>query len=80
MGVKCRLRVLENTVPRRIFELNREEVAGGWRIVHNEQFHELYASPNIIRVIKSRSISWAGHIICMGETDAYNILDWISGK
>jgi hypothetical protein len=49
-----RLRVSENRVLRRIFGPKREEVAGGWRRVHNEELHNLYASPNIIRVIKSR--------------------------
>jgi hypothetical protein len=49
-----RLRVYENRVLRRIFGLKREEVAGGWRRLHNEELHNLYASQNIIRVIKSR--------------------------
>jgi hypothetical protein len=40
----------------------REELAGGWRRLHNEELHNLYASPNIIRVIKSRRIRWAGHV------------------
>jgi hypothetical protein len=46
--------VFENTVLRRTFGPKREEVAGGWRRLHNEELHNLYASPNIIRVIKSR--------------------------
>jgi hypothetical protein len=49
-----RLRVFENKVQRRIFRPKREEVAGGWRSLHNEELHNLYASPNIIGVIKSR--------------------------
>jgi hypothetical protein len=53
----------------------REEVAGGWRRLHNEKLHNLYASPNVIRVIKSRSIRWEGPVIYMGEMkNAYKIL------
>jgi hypothetical protein len=48
--------VPENTVLRRIFGPKGEEVAGGWRTLHNEELHNLYASPNIIKVIKSRRI------------------------
>jgi hypothetical protein len=44
-----------------LFLPNREEVAGGWRRLHKEELHNLYASPNIIRVIKSRRMEWAGH-------------------
>jgi hypothetical protein len=65
-----RLRVLENGVPRRIFVPMREEGVGGWIILHN-----LYASPNIIRVIKSRRIRWMGHVAHMGEMrNVYKIL------
>jgi hypothetical protein len=53
----------------------REEVARGWRRLHNEELHNLYASSNIIRVNKSRGIRWARHVACMGEMrNAYNIL------
>jgi hypothetical protein len=55
-----RLRVFENRVFRRIFRPKREEVAGRWRILHNEELHSLYASPNIIRVIKLRRMVWVG--------------------
>jgi hypothetical protein len=48
------LKVFENRVLRRIFGPKREEVSGGWRRLHNEELHNLYASPNIIRVIKTR--------------------------
>jgi hypothetical protein len=51
-----RLRVFEIRVLRRIYEPKREEVAGGWRRLHNEELHNVYASPNIVRVIKSRSM------------------------
>jgi len=40
---------------------------GGWRRLHNEELHNLYASPNVIRVIKSRAMRWLGHVACMGE-------------
>jgi hypothetical protein len=58
-----------------IFGLRRGEVAVGWRRLHSEEFHNLYASPNIIKVIKSRMVGWAGHITGMGEMrNVYNIL------
>jgi hypothetical protein len=49
-------------VLRRIFSSKREEVAGGWRRLHNEELHNVYASSNIIRVIKSRRVRWEGHV------------------
>jgi hypothetical protein len=62
-----RLRVFENRVLRRIFGLKRHEVAGGWRKLHNEELRNLFSSPNIIRMIKSRRIRWAGHVARMGR-------------
>jgi hypothetical protein len=62
-----RLRVFENRVLRRIFGPKRKEVAGGWRRLHNEELHNLYASINIIRVIKSRKVRQAGHLARMEE-------------
>jgi hypothetical protein len=59
--------VFQNRGLRRIFGPKREEVAGGWRRLHNEERHNLYTSPDIIRVIKSRRMSWMGHVACMGE-------------
>jgi hypothetical protein len=56
------LRVLENGVLRRIFGLKRDEVTGDWRKLHNEELHNLYPSPSIIRMIKSRRMRWAGHV------------------
>jgi hypothetical protein len=57
-----RLRVFENRVLRRIFGPKRKEVVGGWRRLHNEELHNLYASSNIIRVIKVRIMRWPGHV------------------
>jgi hypothetical protein len=56
------LRVLENRVLRKIFGPKRDEVTGEWRRLHNEEFNNLYSSPNIICVIKSRGMRWAGHV------------------
>jgi hypothetical protein len=66
----------ENKVLRRIFEPKRDEVTGGWRNLHNEELHDLYSSPNtsIIRIIKSRRMRWAGHVVRMGEKrNAYRL-------
>jgi hypothetical protein len=50
-------------------------VTGGWRKLYNEELHNLYSSPNIIRMIKSRRMRWAGHVACMGgKGNAYRIL------
>jgi hypothetical protein len=61
------LRVFENMVLRRIFGPRRDEVTGKWRRLHNEKLNDLYCSPNIVRVIKSRRVRWAGHVARMGE-------------
>jgi hypothetical protein len=60
-----RLRVFENRALRRIFGPERDEVTGGWRKLHNEELHNLYSSPSIIRMIKSRRMRWAGHVARM---------------
>jgi len=62
-----KLRVFENRVLRRVFGAKRDEVTGEWRKLHNEELSDLYCSPNIIRVIKSRRMRWAGHVARMGE-------------
>jgi hypothetical protein len=56
------LRVFENRLLRRIFGPKREEVTGNWRRLNNEELLNVYASPNIIRVIKSRGMRWTGHV------------------
>jgi hypothetical protein len=70
-----RLRVFENRVLRRIFGPKRDEVIGEWRKLHNEELHDLYSSPSIFRIIKSRRIRWAGHVAGMGKKrNAYKLL------
>jgi len=61
------LRVFENKVLRRIFGPRRDEVTGEWRRLHNEELNYMYSSPNIVWVIKSRRMRWAGHVARMGE-------------
>jgi hypothetical protein len=69
-----RLRMFENRVLRRIFGPKRNEVTGEWRKLHNEELNDLYSSPNINRVIKSRKLRWARHVVPMGEgRGAYRI-------
>jgi len=62
-----KLRVFKNMVLRRIFEPKRDEVTGEWRRMHNKELNDLYSSPNIVRVIKSRRMRWARHVARMGE-------------
>jgi hypothetical protein len=59
---KCRLRVFENMVLRKIFGPKRDEATGEWRKLHNEELNDLYSLPNIFRVLKSRIVRWAGHV------------------
>jgi hypothetical protein len=62
-----RLRVFENSVLRRIFGPKRDEVTGGLRILYNEELHNLYSSPSVIRMIKSRTMRWAGRVARIGR-------------
>jgi hypothetical protein len=75
MGVKLglltlredrRLRVFENRVLRRIFGPKRDEMTGEWRKLHKKELHDLYSSPSIIIIIKSRRMRWAGNVARMG--------------
>ena len=59
--------MFENRVLRRIFGPNRDGVTGEWRKLHNEELNYLYSSPNIVRLIKSRRMRWAGHVARMEE-------------
>jgi hypothetical protein len=67
--------MFENRVLRRIFGPKRDGVMGGWRKLHNEELHNLYSKPSIIRIIKLRRMRWAGHVAQMGEKrNVYRLL------
>jgi hypothetical protein len=66
-----RLKMFENRVLRRIFGPKRDDVTGDCRKLHNEELHNLYSSPNVIRMIKSRRMRWAGHVTRMGGKGEY---------
>jgi hypothetical protein len=71
-----RLRAFENKVLRRISGPKRDEITGDWRTLHSEELHILYSSPNIITQIKSRRMSWVGHVACMEEgRKLYRVLE-----
>jgi hypothetical protein len=73
---ECRLRVFENRVLRKIFGPKTDEVTGEWRKLHHEELNYLYSSPNIVRVIKSGRMRWAGHVARMGDRrSVYRILE-----
>jgi len=59
--------VFKNRVLRRIFVPKRDDVKGEWGKLHNEELNDLYCSPNLVRVIKSRRMRWVGHVVRMGE-------------
>ena len=71
-----RLRVFENRVLRRIIGPKSDGVTGEWKKLHNEELNDLYASPNIVRVIKSRRMRWVEHVARMGGGDAYTGFWW----
>jgi hypothetical protein len=71
---ELRLRVFENRVSRRILGSKKNVVTGKWRKLHNEELRDLYSSPNIVLVIKSRRIRWAGHLARMVERGVYRVL------
>jgi hypothetical protein len=67
--------VFENRVLKRIFGPKRDEVTGEWRKLRNLELHDLYSSPSIIRIIKSRRMRWSGHVARMREKgNAYRLL------
>jgi hypothetical protein len=72
--------VFENRVLRRIFVPKRDEVTGGWRKLHNEELHNLYSSPNIIRIIKSRKMRWTGHVEHIGRRGMHVEFWWKNQK
>jgi hypothetical protein len=62
-----RLRVFEHRMLRRVFEPKRDKVTGEWRKLHNEELNDRYSLRNIVQVVKSRRMRWAGHVVRMGE-------------
>jgi hypothetical protein len=69
------MRVFESGALRKVFGPKRDEVAGGWRKLHNEELHNLYSWPNTTRRVKSKRMRWAGHVARMGEKrNEYRIL------
>ena len=69
--------MFENRVLRRIFGPKNDELTGEWRKLHNEELNDLYCSPNMVRVIKSRRMRWAGYVALIGEKGGvYRIFGW----
>jgi hypothetical protein len=71
-----RPRMFQNRVLRRILGPKREEVTGEWRTLHNEELKDLYSSPNIFRLVKSRRMRWAGHVACIVRREVYTGFWW----
>jgi hypothetical protein len=63
--------VFENRMLRRIFRPNKDEVTAEWRKLHNEELHNLYSLPSIIRIMKSRRMRWTGHVTRMGGEEEH---------
>jgi hypothetical protein len=78
--VEYRLRVFENRGRRRILGQLRDGVTGEWRKLHNEKLNNLNSSPNIIRMIKSRKMRWAGHVARIGRRRMHIGYRWESQK
>jgi hypothetical protein len=76
---ELRLRVFENRVLRRVFGPKRDEIAGEWRKLHNEELNDLYSLPNIVRMVKSRR-RWAGHVARVGEGRGVHRVGMPEGK
>jgi hypothetical protein len=76
MREERRLRVFENSVVRRIFGSKRDEVVGEWRKLNDEELKDLYYSPNIVRVTKSRRMKWAEHVARMGREETFTGFWW----
>jgi hypothetical protein len=72
--------MLENRVLRRISGLNGDEVTGEWRKLHDEELRDLYSSPSVIRIIKSRMMRWAGHTARRGRRGTYIGYWWESHR
>jgi hypothetical protein len=72
--------VVENRVLRRIFGPKRDEVTGGWRKLHNEELHNLYSYPSIIRMIKSKRMRWTGQVARMGGRRLHRGYWWESQR
>jgi hypothetical protein len=68
--------VFENRLLRGIFGPKRDEATGKWRKLHNEELNDLYSSPNIIQVIKSRRMRWEGHVARMGKREVHTEFWW----
>jgi hypothetical protein len=75
-----RLRMFENRMLRKIYEPKRDEVIGGWRKQYNEELHNLYCSPSIIRIVELKRVRWAGHVAGMGRRGMHMGFWWKSRK